>query len=399
MLGSSFPNNAPVPFPLENDPNIWLWFDASYYAYVDAVGSPRIYTLGNRSTRQVDKGARTPSGTTNLVPGAGYSPFISRSDNKGNLCEGTVNGMTAGGDWSYANCTRNSASLITFTAQNGYARYTMSAWYHEGLSPMKVSVQIRRISGNTNLEIQTNGTYTPITISDTATTYTVNFTSPALGTSNVVGIRDPNASGHGQIECLYWSVRMADWDDDYIETTGYGPYHAGHLGRPVVYIPRKWMEHYAIGSNAFGATSTVYFTMRPNWRFPARILSLSGGVYNWFFSMENNVAGQYSMYTNSGTKRVLTPAGWIPDKQWVVITLTIDSGNVGTMRANLGAVTSGAIGTVSNAGLYGWGACGYDSYYEQSSRFTELIWRNKVDDAATQEAYVRYLAEKVGISL
>lgn len=400
FLGTTFPNYSPVPFPDIYDADLWAWYDATQWV-VRNTALNTIYTLGNAAAYQVNKTARTSPANTNLVPYL-FEPFTTTTTpNVGNLMNSSEIFDT--NYWGFSGCTRNSNTTATFTTQNGLIyQYPINEVLEAGSATL--SVRARAISGNTALQLKGHTTYSDITLTASMATYTMTFTAPAASTpvsSFSCGIRDPNAAGFGQIETDTWSLRKTSWDNTHVVVTGNNGAipPVTPLNTTAFFLGNgRALKHANATGLGFTTPFTLYMTLRPMWKASGFVLTLSGGgLSDWYFATGGS-AGQYSVYTSSGNRTLGTPAGWLTDHQWVVITV-VTNGASSILRKNLDTPITGTLGSIpANTAFYGWGFWPYTGdpgpHYS-----TDLIIRRGADSSLKQEAYVRYLANKVGVAV
>jgi len=100
--------------------------------------------------------------------------------------------------WTKTDATADSATLLTFDAQNGLASQSITTI--TGVQ-YTLSFKVRRITGNTALHFYHNG-LTPASTAFTATATLTRYSVTVTGDGGAVsfGIQDQNAAGHGQIE-------------------------------------------------------------------------------------------------------------------------------------------------------------------------------------------------------
>lgn len=355
----------------------------------------RVFTIGNAADYQVSKTDRTGSGTTNMVPqDVEREPWRTNTTASGNLMTYSENVLF----WpSPTGVTRNSATTITFTAHDGEMAQTMTGGLFE-TATYTFRVKLRCISGNTSLILRTGATLTPITIDGTLTEYSVSF-SATVGVNLVCGVRDSNVAGFGQIEITQSQIRKDTWSSAYVATTA-APILAcvtpSGLRSFLFGAYQRNFIHYST-VKAITLPFTLYTTVRPVYSSGSRLFSLGGGIYNFFISMESS-AGQYRMYTTSGPKSVFSPGSWTTDYQWFVLSATVQSSGVSTIRKNLEEASSGTLGAINPGTVSNWGSNTYDGF-ACLMYSTDLIMRYGVQTAAQQENHVRFLADRVGISV
>lgn len=395
---------AGITPPDPADPNLYGWWSGDTYIAPNGANDHQIYTVGNRANYQVNKTDRTTLGCTNLVPRAGgYEPIQTRADTLENVIRTTD--MTSG-TWYKYSVTVASASLVTFNAQNSSIEIECyRGCFDPGVS-YTVSAKIRNISGNTAIQFYHNTSYSNITINNVSTYYSATFTAPASADSGFrVGLRDPNAAGHGQIEVLEWQVRRSTMSSTYINTSGTN-YNIGDrtgLGiQAFMFQYGQALFHFSPGANITTNPWTMYFNIRPKaWEYPDRLISMGSGTYDWFLSWEPNTAGRGRMYTTGAPGTEITaPAGTFANDTWHVISAICNNGGTSSWRKNLDAAWTGAMNSVANSGIPCWPGDWADSYtYFAQYYCTDLIIRKGADDAATQENLIRYLASRCGLSL
>jgi hypothetical protein len=356
----------------------------------------KIFTLGNAADYQVSKTDRTGSGTTNLVPqDPGREPYRTRTDEAGNLMTYSENILS----WpSPTGVTRNSATTATFTAQNGELYQVIPVGLHETAS-YTFRVKLRRISGNTSLVLRTHLTDTPITIDDTLREYSTTFTATG-GADTSCAVKDPNAAGFGQIEIVEAQMRKNTWASTYVATT-VDPILGATAPNGLRSISfGANIRNFICYSNVTTVSPpfTLYMTVRPMpWGNFGRLFSLGGGTYNFFISMETESNG-YRLYTTSGNKSVATPASFSTDYAWFVLSATVQSSGVSTIRKNLGTPISGTLGTINPGQVQNWGSNSYDGYSARMHT-TDLIIRRGIQTTNQQIAHVQFLAGRVGVAL
>lgn len=406
FLGASFPNRAAVPFPQTSDSNMWVWYASdAHVSNVNATANT-IYTLGNKAAWQVSKTDRTGAGTSNLVPyGGGYEPLLSRTDNKGNLAKSTE--IINTGNWTASNVTLNSATTATFTAQNGELRQTLWAYSHEG-KQLTVKFKMRNISGNTALQVRLEGSYTNFTIDSTLTEYSFTFTPSAVSAAPAIGVRDANAAGHGQFEItqfhVYISGGSTPWSSTYVKNDSVDEIlpTTNPAGLPEIgMFNNRFFFHYNVGVNGYNNPAcTIYCTYRANpWKYAGRLFTFTRSLYDMIISHED-ASNKMRMYFNGPpTRDNYTGTNFVTDYEWCVLTWTITFGGACSVRKNLNTPVTGTSSNMSvGTQSLQWGSYSYDGAWS-TVRHTELIWRFGIDSAATQEAYVRYLAGRIGITV
>lgn len=122
--------------------------------------------------------------------------------------------------WSNNDATKDDATHITFTAQNGVVHQAVTTL--SGVS-YTISFKARRITGNTNLYIRhidsATGNETAQAITATLTRYSLTVLGKSSSGTVYFGIQDRNASGHGQIEITEWQVVLGSSEGIYETTT------------------------------------------------------------------------------------------------------------------------------------------------------------------------------------
>lgn len=123
--------------------------------------------------------------------------------------------------WAATNVTKDSATTLTFTAQNGTLEQTVSSL--DGVI-YTFSAKIRRISGNySGLRMYVGSSasspaYASLTITDVLTLYSFSALGRSGGGSIYPGIQDTNASGWGQIEFTEFQVTPGTLPGTYEKT-------------------------------------------------------------------------------------------------------------------------------------------------------------------------------------
>lgn len=193
-------------------PSLWL----------DAEASPLSTDASNLVSQVDDIAGNGYHGTATTTA----RPTLTRSDNYENR-------LTYSEDleeWTATDATADSATLATFTAQNGLISQAVSKFVIAGQG-LVFRVKLRRVSGNTALHLYHTGctvTSTSITINGTLTEYSVNLA--ASGTTVTVGVQDQNAEGHGQIEMTEMQLREYELETEtgYLATTTLPQYRGLH---------------------------------------------------------------------------------------------------------------------------------------------------------------------------
>lgn len=112
--------------------------------------------------------------------------------------------------WTKTNSTANSATTITFTAQNGLVSQSITTLADGSYT---LSFKARAITGNTALAFlhtdSATGNSTALTVTATLTRYYVTVLAKTGGGAVVFGIQDQNAAGQGQIEITEWQVEAS----------------------------------------------------------------------------------------------------------------------------------------------------------------------------------------------
>lgn len=103
--------------------------------------------------------------------------------------------------WTKTNTTADSATLLTFDAQNGLLSQSVTTL---DATNYTLSFKARRITGNTALKFYHNdsetGNTSALTLTATLTRYSVTILGKNGGGAVLFGVQDVNAAGHGQIE-------------------------------------------------------------------------------------------------------------------------------------------------------------------------------------------------------
>lgn len=112
--------------------------------------------------------------------------------------------------WTKTNSTANSATTLTFTAQNGLVSQSITTLAGGSYT---LSFKARAVTGNTALSFlhtdSATGNSTALTVTATLTRYYVTVLAKTGGGAVVCGIQDQNAAGQGQIEITEWQVEAS----------------------------------------------------------------------------------------------------------------------------------------------------------------------------------------------
>jgi len=122
--------------------------------------------------------------------------------------------------WVAADATKDAATLLTFTAQNGNVYQARTTT--EGVT-YTLSFKARAVSGNTALHVlHTNsatGNSTALTVNGTLTQYSVSVLGKTGSGAVNFGVQDQNAAGFGQIEITDFQVNLGSIAQPYNPTT------------------------------------------------------------------------------------------------------------------------------------------------------------------------------------
>jgi hypothetical protein len=399
LLNSSVVGWSPDP----TDANTWGWWDVDNYVVTNAPGD--VVSWGNRMASQVDKTDITDA--TNFSGGGGMSnkPVLSRTDTLGNWVRASEN-MAAASVYTAASATINSATLATFTAQNG-AVYQPVPFTQPGVT-YRLRIKIKRITGNTAIQLYHAGSATGdsvnITIDGTSTEYTTTFLGHATYGNVNVGVRDANALGQGQVELLEWQVTdNVGWSTTYIANpSSWTPVVPLASGARAIYnndgSTLSWgtyfIHNYAGTHAALAQPLTFYLCFMPQRIAASR--SLWDNINpTWATYCDFNPTDE-SIYTNANPFARIDRAVPYVVNTWRVVT-AVYNGASSLVRVNKTAAvtgTLGALGGINKGFILGSSAFAGVSCGIAISAF---MIRTVADSTATQNTYIEYFAGKVGL--
>ena len=236
--------------------------------------------------------------------------------------------------WVATDATKDAATLLTFTAQNGnvYRAITTVAG-----RTYTLSFKARAVSGNTALRfLHTNsatGDSTALTVNGTLTQYSVSVLGKTGSGLVNFGIQDQNAAGQGQIEITEFQVNIGSLQP-YNQTTD----------KQVLFDRSGYNNHGQLGATTGAEASD------PIWQ-PAG-LSMTGSNYVLSGGLPVDMAGEWTMYlcakftgiTNSTAMGLAEFAGSNDQHQRLIYTGTA----AGTMsvQSRSGATTNTASGNI-----------------------------------------------------
>jgi hypothetical protein len=314
------------------------------------------------------------------------------------------------GYWSKVNFTYNTATTGTFTALGGYCKQT-AAWTDEA-STFTYKFQARRITGNTNLQILTEGApegnKTPVTLTGSLAWYSVTFTGVA-GTEIVVGIQDDNAAGHGQIEITQQHVYRSDHDGNYLSTLSQ-PHGGQRNGVPVWQCGsvNNGSYYYVPAANRNNAQPfTIYGSC-----YLRNTVTGDGGVppndRAWLFTGSNpTIWGQILAFDNTNLHLDsyvnLAPFTWqastdvVAAGAWHIFTIVFN-GASSKIRLNKNAEVNVNLPVPPNMNTLQIG-CEAFGNGRSATDWHEVITRFTADNTATQDTFIDYMAGQVGLSV
>lgn len=399
LLNSSVVGWSPDP----NDANTWGWWDADNYVVTGAEGN--VTSWGNRMAYQVDK--TTLVNTTNFGPalGAWARPVLSRTDTLGNWIRASEN-MTAPTIYSVTSATINSATLVTFTAQNGVVWQTL-AITQPGVT-YRMRIKIKRISGNTAIELYhsgaASGNSTAITIDGTSTEYSTTFTGHASYGNVLVGVRDPNAAGQGQVELLEWQVTdNVGMSTTYVANPSfYYSLAPAPGGARAVYtqdgLTTSWGAYLKMGYTGTHASLaqplTFYLCYMPK-RISANRSLWDNTTPTWATFCDFNATDE-SIYVNSAPfNRIDRGTAYVVDT-WRVISAVYNGASSG-VRLNKTAALTGTLGALG--GINKGFTLGASPFTDQCCgiAISAFMIRTVADSTLIQNEYIDYFAKKVGL--
>lgn len=381
--------------PDASDADIWAWWSGGQH--IIATPTFDVSVWGDNHSRTVDKTIVT--NTRNLSNYTGSFPGLATPDNKENFIPQSNTISTT--LWAAVGVTKDTATTFTFTLTNGQittpvGRLTPGHQY-------KVMFKLRQITGNTSLQIlhlsaSSPGDTTNITINSVLALYTVTFTaSNTAGTIHYVGVRDPNVSGFGQVEMTDMQV---------VDITSDVTFQASTTGHPV--LRKRNVQH------VFNAYLRVPFTHQmsvndtlnqPCTYYLSMFTYVNGGFVFASISPTWNMAllwdppiigGVLTAYSNATGTRISLPTGKVPLLTWSVITLVFN-GTSSSIRFNKETPVTGSHAASSpvDRGFYVGGDVFSGSHADVA--FYDFIIRSVADDIATQDTYIDYMANRVGL--
>lgn len=390
---------GPVAPITQDDPNTHGWWRADSYI------TPNAY-IGDRMNVTVNK-ASDAAPNFNLkvqaTPEFNYTPNITDND-----CNYLVSSEDLTYiDWKVSGATKDTATKATFLAQNGVI--FQSCFWTEPGKTYTFKFKARAVSGNTNLHVfhsgSATGTSTPITVTGTLAEYSVSFLGVPVSGGVLVGIRDQNAGGWGQIELTETQMYRSDHSGIY-HVTGVNPYSGKRDGIPVWAShgtgssTRSYYINPAARSNAapFTVYMSVYFRQLVSnaYIICANSPTLLGAI------LEHNLTGSPS--TRIGQYHGAAPFTWrygttaVPIGQWHIVT-AVWNGASSEIRVNKNAadVVSQPVGGPA-CDQWQVGGDSFASFWCDAD-FHEIISRYVVDDTATQDTFIDYMAARVGLSV
>jgi hypothetical protein len=387
--------------PNPDDPEIWGWWSGDENM-VTVAGSTAVDVWGNRMNSQVDKTAKVASSNFwAWAPATVWRPVYTRADNQGNLLSYTNTILNA--DWGTTSCTKNSATTCTFTALNG--RITQGNTFTRPGVTYRFRVKIRRISGNTALQLyhinSPTGTATNITIDGVLTEYSTTFVGQNSGPPVTVGLRDPNAAGWGQVEVTEWQLTEVGWDTTYVENSGAQKIFAAIDGKRCIITYETdaclTMDTSGLGGPpAIPGPLTVYLLWRPHVR------AFAGYLYGSItpageILCDLNSTDESLFVNRAPSTRIDRGVATVYDV-WR-ITTAVFNGYASYLRLDKDWFKRGTLGIPNplTGGFYLGG--NPISGKMQGMAIYEFIVRTTADSTATQKAYIRYLADRVGLVL
>jgi hypothetical protein len=385
-----------LPAPIDGtDANTVGWWKAT-----DHITFPTY--IGDKMNTTVDK-ASSANPNWNLVPYNAAAVFCpTTSHNNVNLFYHSED-ITASALWQVSNATKDSATTLTFTAPNGYLRQICRC-ADESAAVYVYRAKIRNISGNTGLRVRhagsATGASTGITIDGVLTEYKITFLGPTVSGGTIdVGLTDINGAGQGQIEIQEQQIYRQDTGDDYIATT-----------TTPICGNRGGIKTWSSG-NQLDTTNWLAWN-NPTGRVPGGGTPYSATVYSavWIRSFSASGYGFRSINPNffpiigweatALHKHRQYNGGWVlgdqlPVSTWCILT-NVFNGASSEVRYNKNAANIVSSGTISaTEWRFGGEAAGTYSRAD----FHECIIRNVVDNTATQDSFIEYLASHVGLTV
>lgn len=383
-----------VPCPIDaDDPNTQLWIKAD--SYID----PASLHLGDKLNITVNKTSDVaPNYNLKYIGAPAHFAGWPRQDNKANLLAYSEN-MAAGGVWQGSNAVAVDADTARFTAQNGVF-YQYCPWLENGVD-YRFSVWLQNVSGNTNLRIFAQGSsnpFDPITIDGTLREYTIDFT----GAATYVGVSDPNAAGWGDInmtKARLW--RLSDQDGTYMTTGSYAEYGTRN-GIPVIGATNTGPSTHSIFGSQANRTLAHPFTV-----YMSVYIRKSGA--GWFLTCNAPTLLSYIFGLDTGGPPNPRQAFYLNGNwrygtqtalynQWQIWTFVANGAN---SEIRLNKYSSDIVNhPAATPNVDKW-QLGGDSYAGVGCEvdFHEVITRYTVDNTATQNLFIDYMADQVGLTL
>lgn len=315
-----------------------------------------------------------------------------------------VSGDISDATWTKTSATANSATLLTFTAQNGLVSQAVTT-----LASVQYtfSFNVRAVSGNTALHfLHTNsatGNSTALTATATLTRYRVTVLGRTGGGAVTFGLQDQNASGQGQVEVTEWQVTPGPSTMPY-QRTGTGQTVADLSGTSPM----------TLGSNATAAD-----TKDPSVSVYSRNRLAAGSTQNlqggWFLQ---NTSGGASIDSATGLTLGTSTSDYVYQQYTVTAgvqyklsaTVTVNSGStslylrhIGAQQGSITSITATAspvryVSTTITFASSGSVQFGIQAATTSGSNITVTNWQLEVGSSATPFTSPAGESRAVGLS-
>jgi hypothetical protein len=380
-----------------SDPNINSWYNAS----TSILTATSI--IGDLSDTTVDKTSLVAPNFNLQVQSsnARYFTYPNQANTNANFLISSSNFTTSWTDIS--NVTVNGPTLFTFNAANAYLGQYIGLC--EPGRTYTFKFKIRNVSGNTTLQVRhlgsATGNYTPITIDGTLTEKTVTFLGPNPTALVRVGFEDQNVAGHGQVQVTDCHLRRDDHSDTLVVSPGNIPLYGVRDGIPVFggggQGPSTHVYWTQVVSRAMTQPFTIYMSYFPrawvggyiytsNWPTLLKMVGSGGTTPNYYLGIYATPAWGYGTVSS-------------PPLQWQVLTYQY---NGATSRVRVNKNPADVVNIPNLAGTIDRLQYMGDSYagsWQNNGDIHEIITRDVLDDTATQDAIIEWMACQVGLSV
>jgi hypothetical protein len=385
-----------VPPPIDpSDANTQAWWSADYYIGLDKIGDRMDTTIDKTSTV-------APNFNLSQYPAPSAAPAaLPSGDTRGNYVRFSEDIFVTTA-WAVSNCTKNDATHATFTAQNGYVRQTNH--YTAAGETWKLAITCRAVSGNTNLHfMHTNsptGDTTAVAVTNVLATYTVTFLGRNTYGVIYVGIQDRNGAGWGQIEVTKWHLYRDDQSSTYIQIVDTRALAGPRNGTNVFTVGGSYSWDafmHCTASRASAGPQTLYASawvtfVRSRWMMLANNPAAWDHICGCDVGPPAERLGEYhgAWFYGAGANKI-TLGGW-------GIYTFVFNGASSEVRLNLNAANVGNPGANSAANRWEIGGDATVGF-GFSADFHEVITRYTADNTATQDSFIEYMADQVGLTV